>query len=144
MRTFRLRRFELRRSPEGERRAVSVPPPFVVRPVRTMAGTGRVRGKRLSWEASPDPAVQGYRVYWEVGNNVGYGSTFADVGKVTSLLLPHDLPSFPLVSGRMEIGITSVSKSGNESDMRVLSAYLDFGRPEAPRNVKIENTEGER
>lgn len=139
MRTFKLRKFELRRSPDRERRLVSVPSPFVLRPLKTMARTGRTRGKKLSWDASPDPGVEGYRIYWEVGKRVDYDSTFADVGNVTFVLLPHDLPSFPLVSGQMEIGITSVNKSGNESDMRVLSSYLDFSRPEAPRNVKLED-----
>ena len=110
-----------------------------VRPSKTIIGMGRVGKRKLSWNASPSPAVEGYRVYWEVGKRVDYGSPFADVGKVTSLVLPDEIPSFPLVTGQMEIGMTSVSGSGNESDMRILSVFVDFTRPEAPRNVKLED-----
>jgi hypothetical protein len=134
MRTFRLRKFELRRPPVPPRPSTSV-----VRPSRTIKGMGRVGKKKLSWETSPSPVVEGYRVYWEVGKRVDYDSTFADVGKVTVLVLPDDLPSFPLVTGQMEIGMTSLSGSGNESDMRVLSVFVDFTRPDVPMNVKLED-----
>jgi hypothetical protein len=73
---------------------------------------------------------------------VDYGSRFADVGEVTALVLPDDVPSFPRVTGQMEIGITSVGRSGNESDMLVVSAFFDFSRPDAPLNVKLEEVEG--
>lgn len=138
MRTFRLRQFEVRRPvaplAEGLR---------VVRPSKTIKGMGGVTKKKLSWDASSSPAVVGYRVYWEVDRHVDYDSTFADVGGVTVLVLPDDIPSFPRVTGQMQIGITSLSRSGNESDMRVLSVFIDFTRPEAPLNVKIEDIERE-
>jgi len=122
---------------------VPEPSAFVVRPSRTIKGTGRATKKKLSWDASPGPAVAGYRIYWDAGRRVDYDSTFADVGKVTVLVLPDDIPSFPLVTGQMEIGLTSISESGNESDMRVLSVFIDFTRPEVPGNVKLEDMERE-
>jgi hypothetical protein len=134
MRTFRLRKFELRRSE---------PSTSFLRPSRRIEGTGRVRKKRLSWETSPGSVVERHRIYWEVGGSVDYGSRFADVGEVTALVLPDDVPSFPRVTGQMEIGITSVGKSGNESDMLVVSAFFDFSRPDAPLNVKLEEVEGQ-
>jgi hypothetical protein len=115
----------------------------IVRPLRTIKGMGRVTKRKLSWEASPSAAVKGYRVYWEAGKRVDYDSTFADVGEVTVLVLPDDIPSFPLVTGQMEIGITCLSRSGNESDMRVLSVFVDFARPDVPVNVKLEDMESE-
>jgi hypothetical protein len=117
------------------------PSALIVRPSRTIKAMGRVTKKKLSWEASPSPAVKGYRVYWEIGKRVDYDSTFADVGEVTVLVLPDDIPSFPLVTGQMEIGITSLSRSGNESDMRVISVFVDFTRPDVPVNVKLEDME---
>jgi hypothetical protein len=98
-----------------------------------------VARKKISWEASPSPSVVGYRVYWAVGKPVAYDAPFVDVGHSTSFTLPDDVPSFPLVAGRIEIGVTSVSRSGNESDMIVLSALLDFSRPGSPVSLKIEN-----
>lgn len=142
-----MRQFELRRPfvalGKGTRAVVPEPSAFVVRPSGTIKGVGRVSKKKLSWKASPSPGVKGYRVYWEVGQRVDYDSTFADVGDVTALVLPDDIPSFPLVAGPMEIGITSVSENGNESDMRVLSVFVDFTRPDVPVNVKLEDMERE-
>jgi hypothetical protein len=102
-------------------------------------GLGRVAKKKISWEASPSPSVVGYRVYWAVGKRVTYDSPFVDVGRSTSFTLPDDVPSFPLIAGRIEIGVTSVSRSGNESDMLVLSALFDFTKPRAPMGLKVEN-----
>jgi hypothetical protein len=148
MRTFRLRQFALRRPlvplGKGNRAMVPEPSAFVVRPSRTIKGAARVTKKRLTWEASRSPGVKGYRVYWEHGKRVDYDSSFADLEDVTVLVLPDDIPSFPLVAGQMEIGITAVSRSGSESDMRVLSVLVDFTRPDVPLNVSLEDVERER
>jgi hypothetical protein len=112
---------------------------FALTHTRMIRGPGRLGKKRISWEASPTPSVVGYRVYWAVGKRVTYESPFIDVGRSTSVTLPDDIPSFPLIAGPIEIGVTSVSRSGNESDMLVLSALLDFIRPRAPIGLKLEN-----
>ncbi len=112
---------------------------FAVTRARMIRGPGRLVKRKISWEASPTPSVVGYRVYWAVGRQVTYDSPFADVGHSTSFTLPDDLPSFPLVAGRVEIGVTSLSRSGNESDMLVLSALFDFTKPRAPVGLKLEN-----
>jgi hypothetical protein len=101
-------------------------------------GTGRLAKRKLSWDASPSPAVVGYRVYWAIGKRVTYDADFVDVGNLTSLTLPDGIPSFPLVAGQIEIGVTSISRSGNESDMCILSAFFDFIRPEAPLGLTLE------
>jgi hypothetical protein len=97
-----------------------------------LEGTGRPTKRRISWEPSPSPAVVGYRVYWAIGKRVTYDADFVDVGNSTSLTLPDGIPSFPLVPAQIEIGVTSISSSGNESDMCILSAFIDLVRPEAP------------
>jgi hypothetical protein len=115
------------------------PSDFTRTHTRMIRGLGRVAKKKISWEASPSPSVVGYRVYWAVGKRVTYDSPFVDVGRSTSFTLPDDVPSFPLIAGRIEIGVTSVSRSGNESDMLVLSALFDFTKPRAPMGLKVEN-----
>jgi len=85
--------------------------------------------------------VERHRIYWKVGGRVGYDSHFAEVGGLTALVLPDDVPSFPLVTGQMEIGVTAIGCGGNESDMVVLSAFLDFGRPAAPSKVELADWE---
>jgi hypothetical protein len=124
-----LRTFSHRHRPSG----------FAVTRARMIRGTGKVAKKKISWEASPSPSVVGYRVYWSVGKRVTYESPFVDVGHSTSFVLPDDVPSFPLIAGRIELGVTSVSRSGNESEMVVLSTLFDFTKPRAPMGVKLEN-----
>jgi hypothetical protein len=139
MRTFKLRNFALRRRPNSAARTVMDPSFSIVGLLKLVEGVGRVAKKKLSWDASPSPGVAGYRIYWGCGKPVDYDSQFVDVGKMTALVLPDDIPSFPRVTGKVEIGITAVSERGNESDMHVLSAFLDFARPCAPRNLKLIN-----
>ena len=83
--------------------------------------------------------MAGYRLYWAIGGGVGYDSDFAEVGNVTEVILPDDVPAFPLFHGEMRIGVTSVSHTGNESDMRVISAFFDLTAPDAPSNLKSED-----
>jgi len=107
-------------------------------PSRIIEGGDRVRRRRISWDPSPSPDLAGYRIYWAVNERVGYGSDFADVGQATAIVLPDDVPAFPRMKGHMEIGVTAVSMGGNESDMAVAEAFMDFTRPGMPHNVKIE------
>jgi hypothetical protein len=102
------------------------------------AGMTRIRKWRISWHASNNPDVTGYRLYWAKGSRVNYASDFAEVGKVTEVILPDDVPSFPLVHGDIEIGVTSIGRNGNESNMTVTSALFDTVAPDAPSNLKLE------
>jgi hypothetical protein len=62
-----------------------------------------------------------------------------EVGNVTQVILPDDVPSFPLMVGQFELGISAISEAGNESDLVKTSVFLDFSIPEAPKNLKIED-----
>jgi len=108
-------------------------------PSRIIEGGDRVRRRKISWDPSPSLDVIGYRMYWAVNEKVGYHSEFADVGLATALLLPDDVPVFPRMRGKMEIGVTAVSRSGNESDMGIVEAFFDFTRPGMPLHLRIEN-----
>jgi len=99
----------------------------------------KFRKKKVSWDAVDNPDVAGYKLYWAVGGKVDYDSEFAEVGNVTEVILPDNVPSFPLVVGDIEIGVTAVSHKGNESDMSVFSAPFDFTAPEAPANLIIKD-----
>jgi len=127
-----------------ERQKGSAPTPLTYRPrilipaVRLRSRATKPRKKRLSWGSSASPDVAGYRLYWAVGRGVDYGAEHADVGKVTTILLPDDIASFPHVAGRVEIGITALSEHGNESDMMIVAADLDFRAPEPPEDLRFE------
>jgi hypothetical protein len=142
MRTFRLKKYVPDRplflsemSRHGREPEVSG---HIIGPSRIIEGGDRVRRRKISWDLSPSPDVIGYRVYWAVNERVSYHSEFADVGLVTAIVLPDDVPSFRRVTGQVEIGITAVSRSGNESDMGIVEAFFDFTRPGMPLHLRIE------
>ena len=142
MMTFRLKRFVLDRpvmlGGESARSRDSEALTATAGPSRIIEGGERVRRRKISWDPSPSPDVIGYRVYWAANERVGYHSEFADVGLATALLLPDDVPVFPRVRGKMEIGVTALSRSGNESDMGIVKAFFDFTRPGMPLHLRIE------
>jgi hypothetical protein len=107
-------------------------------PSRIIEGGERVRRRKISWDPSPSPDVIGYRVYWAVNESVSYESDFVDVGQVTAIVLPDDVPFFRRLTGQVEIGVTTVSRSGNESDMGIVEAFFDFTRPGMPLHLRIE------
>jgi hypothetical protein len=99
---------------------------------------GKITQRRVRWEASTSAEAR-YRLYWSIGGAVNYDSDYADAGNVTQLTLPDDIPSFPLISGEIELGISAVSLAGNESDITKATVHLDFTVPEPPRNLRVEN-----
>ena len=94
----------------------------------------RMKKKGLTWNASTSPDVSGYKIYWSKSGNVDYDSVHVELGNVTHVLLPDDIPSFP-VTERIEIGITTVSLKGNESDM--LRVMLQFGLSDVEEKLRI-------
>lgn len=112
---------------------------LVIDASRKIPGTGRYKKQRLSWGSSASPDVASYRIYWAMGKDVGYDSDFLDVGNVTSVVLPDDIPCFSGIRSLIEIGVTAVGSGGNESDMSVCSAFFDFSRPEEPKNLRFED-----
>jgi hypothetical protein len=61
-----------------------------------------------------------------------------DVGSVTEVTLPDDISSFPLVAGKMVLGVSAVGPSGNESEITTITADVDFTTPGTPRNLPVE------
>jgi hypothetical protein len=100
---------------------------------------GRIRKRRIHWEASSSPEVAKYRLYWSEDGSVGYTSRFVDVGRVTEVVLPDEVPDFPMMKGGVTFGITAFNEAGNESDITEVSAQIDFVVPDAPMNVVIED-----
>ena len=96
--------------------------------------------RTISWGASTATDVQGYKLYWAVGAGatVDYTSVFADVGNVTTVIIPDDVPTFPIVDDVVTIGVTAYDDVGNESDMTVVNDVpFDFTAPDAPTNVVV-------
>ena len=108
----------------------------LVEEVRRM---GKVKQKRVSWNPSASEGLLSYRLYWAVNGSVDYASDHADLGMVTDVVLPDDIPSFPWISGQVELGITAVNQSGNESDMTKIKTNLDFTVPHPPLSLVVED-----
>jgi hypothetical protein len=98
----------------------------------------RVRKRKVHWNASNGLGVVGYKLYWAVGKGVNYDSDFAEVGKVTEVILPDDVPSFPIDTGDIELAVAAVDHIGNESDMAKLYAPFGFTAPDAPTGLAVE------
>lgn len=98
----------------------------------------KVKKRRLLWEASTSSNVIGYKLYWSENGVVNYDSPCAMIGNVTEIILPDQVPSFPVVKGSVELGITAVNEIGNESDMMIYSAPFQFSVPEAPTGPSLE------
>ena len=98
----------------------------------------KVQKRKIHWNASNSPGVVGYKIYWTVGKGVNYDSNFAEVGNVTEVILPDEVPSFPIAVGNMELGVVAVDHIGNESDMTKLYAPFGFTAPDAPTGLTLE------
>jgi len=101
---------------------------------------GKIKNKKLRWEPAAGEEATKYRLYWSENGTVNYSSSFAEVGAVTQVILPDDIPSFPRIAGNLELGIAAVNPSGNESDITKIRAYFDFTVPEAPKNLVVEES----
>ena len=76
--------------------------------------------------------MSSYRLYWAAGEGVDYHCEFAELGNVTEIVLPDDVPAFPLVSGDVELGVTAISGAGNESDITKFRVPFEFTALETP------------
>ena len=99
---------------------------------------GKIKKRRIRWQPSESQDVAGYKLYWSIGGGVDYDSDCAEVGKVNEVILPDDVPSFPLVSAEMELGVTALNYTGNESEMTKFAAPFDFTAPDPPRDLAVE------
>jgi hypothetical protein len=98
----------------------------------------KVKKRRLRWEPSASSNVIGYKLYWAEEGAVNYDSPCAMIGNVTEVVLPEQVPSFPIVKGAVELGITAINEIGNESDMMTFPAPFQFSVPDAPPRLRLE------
>jgi len=105
--------------------------------IRESEGMGKIKSRKVRWEPSSTPEVV-YRLYWSCGGGVDYNSDYADVGDLTEIVLPDDIPSFPLTAGRFELGISAINRTGNESVITKAAVHLDFSIPDPPKNLMVE------
>jgi len=128
--------------PRCKELSLSPPDPVEERPVGIQVEikkAGKIKRKRVRWHRSPSTEVIKYRLYWSLEGEVDYDSHYVELGNVAEAILPDDIPSFPLITGTLHLGITALSKAGNESDMTKISASLDFAVPEAPKQIWVED-----
>ena len=98
----------------------------------------KVKNRRLLWEPSTSPNVIGYKLYWAEEGEVNYDSPCAMIGNVAEVVLPEQVPSFPLVKGAIKLGITAINEIGNESDMILFASPFQFSVPDAPTSPRLE------
>jgi hypothetical protein len=98
----------------------------------------KIKKRKFIWEPSTSPNVIGYKLYWAEEGEVNYDSPSAMIGNVTEVILPEQVPSFPIVKGAIQLGITAVNEMGNESDMIIVSAPFQFSAPDAPVDPRLE------
>jgi hypothetical protein len=98
----------------------------------------KIKKRRLLWEPSTSPNVIGYKLYWAEEGQVNYDSPYAIIGNVMEVVLPEQVPSFPIARGSIELGITAVNEVGNESDMMIVAAPFQFSVPDAPTSPTLE------
>jgi hypothetical protein len=97
----------------------------------------RLRKKKISWERPDSSRGLRYRLYWSVGESVGYDSQFIELENVTEITLPDDVAPFPIKSRNIQIGISAINQAGNESDIARLDVLLDFSVPGPPKNLRV-------
>jgi len=98
---------------------------------------GKIRSKVAHWQPSETPDVT-YRLYWAIWRPVAHNLDYADVGTVTEVTLPDDIRSFPLVAGKIVLGVSAIAASGNESDITTVIGDIDFTTPGTPKNLRLE------
>ena len=101
--------------------------------------TGQIKKKMICWKGSASPDVSSYRLYWSKRGGVNYDSYHVDLGNVTQVILPDDVPSFPLDSGDITLGVSAVNEAGNESHITEITAHFNFTVPGAPKNLQVED-----
>jgi hypothetical protein len=101
--------------------------------------TGKIKKKIVRWQASASPNVSNYRLYWSKQNAVNYDAYHVDLGNVTEVILPDDVPSFPLDSGNFTLGVSAVNTAGNESHITEITEHFDFTLPGPPKNLEVED-----
>lgn len=98
----------------------------------------KAKRAKVRWNASASPNVVGYKIYWALGGGVNYDSDFAEVGNVTEVILPDDIPSFSILPINIEFGVTAVNKMRGESDMAKYTVIFKFTTPDSQTDSRTE------
>lgn len=92
----------------------------------------------ITWTKSASTDVVGYKIYYvPEEEELNYGSPNVLVGDVDTVLIPTDVPGFPLIDGSYQIGLSSVDDVGNESDIISKIVPFDLVAPDAPTNLEV-------
>ena len=98
----------------------------------------RFQRKKISWEIPLNSTVLKYRLYWTAGDKLGHDSDYIELKDTKQVLLPDAIPALPKKGYDIQVGLSAINDAGNESDITMLNARLDFSIPDAPKNVKVE------
>jgi hypothetical protein len=100
-----------------------------------------IRKRKVRWNGSPSSDVVGYKLYWAIGGKwegLSYNAESAELGNVTEVILPDDVAQFPEIAEMVEVAVTAVDSSGNESDMVKISTPFKFSAPDPPTDLVVE------
>lgn len=98
----------------------------------------KVKEYQISWTQSESTDVVGYKIYYvPEGEELNYGSPSVTVGNVNTVLIPTDVPDFPLIDGSYTIGLSALDDVGNESDLISKTVPFDLAAPDAPADLVI-------
>jgi hypothetical protein len=98
----------------------------------------KIKKRLFRWCASASPGVIGYKLYWAEQGDLCYDSHCTFIGNVTEIILPEQVPSFPLLDGSIKLGISAVNEIGNESDLVTFTAPFQFSVPLPPSSLSLE------
>jgi hypothetical protein len=74
-----------------------------------------------------------YRFYCATCKPVAHNLDYVDDGTVIEVTLADDISSFPVVAGKIVLGVSAAGPIGNESEITTITADIDFTTPGTPR-----------
>jgi hypothetical protein len=110
--------------------------------IRDRKSVSETKAKRIRWSRSSSSNVVGYRLYWTVLGEASYDSEFINIGDRTEIVIPDQVPLLHHVRGKVSLGITALSREGNESDMVRFSVHFGFSALGVPSGVLRLGAEG--
>jgi len=110
--------------------------------IKESKSVSKTKKKRIRWSRSPSPGVVNYRLYFAFLGEVSYDSEFVDLGDRIEIMLPDHVPPLLHVRGKVALGITALSRNGNESDMVRFSVNFDFPDHGVPAGLLRPGAEG--
>lgn len=98
----------------------------------------KIHEHKVSWTASISEDVTGYKFYYvPEGEVLDYGSPSITLGNVDNVVIPTQVPDFPLVDGNATIGLSALDDVGNESDILSKTVPFDLVAPEVPTDLVV-------